>query len=45
MRNLGVLFTEIAWLEDLAADCAETVSGTFSTPPRRSRSRQQPARR
>jgi kynurenine formamidase len=22
MRNLGVAFTEIAWLEDLAADCA-----------------------
>lgn len=23
MRNLGVLFSEINWLEDLAADCAE----------------------
>jgi kynurenine formamidase len=23
MRNLGVTFTEIAWLDDLAADCAE----------------------
>jgi hypothetical protein len=22
MRNLGVLFTEMAWLDDLAADCA-----------------------
>ncbi len=23
MRNLGVVFTEVAWLDDLAADCAQ----------------------
>ena len=23
MRNLGVVFTEMAWLDELAADCAE----------------------
>jgi hypothetical protein len=23
MRNMGVLMTEIAWLDNLAADCAE----------------------
>jgi kynurenine formamidase len=28
MRNLGVLFSEILWLEDLASDCAE--DGQFS---------------
>ncbi|MCB1749937.1 MAG: cyclase family protein [Gammaproteobacteria bacterium] len=29
MRNLGVTLTEIAWLEDLAADCAEDGQYTF----------------
>ena len=29
MRNLGVTLTEIAWLDDLAADCAEDGQYTF----------------
>lgn len=29
MRNLGVTFTEIAWLDDLADDCAEDGQYTF----------------
>ena len=29
MRNLGVAFTEIAWLEDLAAACADDQRWTF----------------
>ena len=29
MRNLGILFTEIFWFEDLAADCAEDGRWTF----------------
>ena len=29
MRNLGITLTEIAWLEDLAADCAEDRQYTF----------------
>jgi kynurenine formamidase len=29
MRNLGVLFSEILWLEDLAADCAEDSQYSF----------------
>ena len=29
MRNLGVTLTEIAWLEDLAADCAKDKQYTF----------------
>ncbi len=29
MRNLGVTLTEIAWLEDLAADCAKDRQFTF----------------
>ena len=35
MRNLGVVFTEMAWLDDLAADCAEDrqYDGLFSASP------------
>ena len=29
MRNLGITLTEIAWLEDLAADCAQDKQYTF----------------
>ena len=29
MRNLGITLTEIAWLEDLAADCAQDRQYTF----------------
>lgn len=29
MRNLGITLTEIAWLDDLAADCAEDKQYTF----------------
>ena len=29
MRNLGVVFTEMLWLEDLAADCAASGRWTF----------------
>jgi len=29
MRNLGVTLTEICWLDDLAADCAEDGQYTF----------------
>ncbi len=29
MRNLGITLTEIAWLDDLAADCAEDGQYTF----------------
>ena len=29
MRNLGITLTETAWLEDLAADCAEDRQYTF----------------
>ena len=29
MRNLGVLFTEMAWLDDLADTCASTGRYTF----------------
>ena len=29
MRNLGVTLTEIAWLDDLAADCAADKQYTF----------------
>ena len=37
MRNLGVTLTEIAWLDDLADDCAADGQWTSSTRPRRSR--------
>jgi kynurenine formamidase len=29
MRNLGVLFSELMWLDDLAADCEEDGRWTF----------------
>jgi len=29
MRNLGVVFTEISWLDDLAAACAADNRWTF----------------
>jgi kynurenine formamidase len=29
MRNLGIVFTEMLWLEELAADCASTGRWTF----------------
>ena len=29
MRNLGILFSEIIWFEDLAADCAEDGQWSF----------------
>jgi kynurenine formamidase len=35
MRNLGVVFTEMAWLDDLAADCAEDrqYDGLYAASP------------
>jgi kynurenine formamidase len=35
MRNLGVVFTEMAWLDELAADCAEDgqYDGLYATSP------------
>lgn len=37
MRNLGVVFTEMAWLDDLAADCAadRQYDGFYCTSPTR----------
>ena len=35
MRNLGMVFTEMLWLEDLAADCAADGPYCSSTRPRR----------
>jgi kynurenine formamidase len=31
MRNLGVVFTEMTWLDELAADCAEDGHTAVST--------------
>ena len=35
MRNLGVVFTEMAWLDELAADCAEDrqYDGLYAASP------------
>ena len=35
MRNLGIVFTEMAWLDDLAADCAadRQFEGFYSASP------------
>ena len=35
MRNLGIVFTEMAWLDDLAADCADDqqFEGFYSASP------------
>lgn len=35
MRNLGIVFTEMAWLDDLAADCASdrVYAGLYCAAP------------
>ena len=45
MRNLGVTLTEIAWLDDLAADCAGDGQYEFLLRRRPVEGRQAPARR